>query len=42
MAIGAEKGSAELQPMKYSVVDANQMFSGNITVGVTFTRKVYI
>ncbi|XWS65984.1 hypothetical protein CRYUN_Cryun05aG0161300 [Craigia yunnanensis] len=40
LAIGAEKGNAELHPCKHSVVLADQSYCGGIQVGVTFTRKV--
>ncbi|KAL5561841.1 hypothetical protein UlMin_031588 [Ulmus minor] len=39
LAVGAEKGSAELHPRKYSIVQADQTYRGEIQVGVTFTRK---
>lgn len=38
--LGAENGSAALHPGKYSVVDSNQSYSGEIQVGITFTPKV--
>ncbi|XP_039067122.1 16 kDa phloem protein 1-like [Hibiscus syriacus] len=41
LAIGAEKGSAEIHPTKHSVVNAENSYRGDITVGVTFTTKVY-
>ncbi|KAL0003122.1 hypothetical protein SO802_016903 [Lithocarpus litseifolius] len=40
MAVGVEKGTAELHPRKYSVVRKDQSYCGEIEVGVTFTRKV--
>ncbi|XVF83694.1 hypothetical protein PTKIN_Ptkin16aG0511100 [Pterospermum kingtungense] len=40
LAIGAEKGKAELHPTKYSVVSADQSYCGEIQVGATFTQKV--
>jgi len=40
LAEGAENGSAELRPHKYSVVRADQSYCGEIEVGITFTRKV--
>lgn len=40
LAIGAENGNAELHPGKYSVVQADLSYCGEIQVGVTFTRKV--
>uniref|UniRef100_I1JHZ2 C2 domain-containing protein n=1 Tax=Glycine max TaxID=3847 RepID=I1JHZ2_SOYBN len=39
LAEGAENGSAELRPHKYSVVRADQSYCGEIEVGITFTRK---
>ncbi|KAK9283545.1 hypothetical protein L1049_011792 [Liquidambar formosana] len=39
LALGVENGSAELQPCKYSVVNADQSYCGEIEVGVTFTPK---
>ncbi|XP_021295944.1 elicitor-responsive protein 1 [Herrania umbratica] len=40
LAIGAENGNAELHPSKYSVVQADLSYCGEIQVGVTFARKV--
>lgn len=40
LAEGAENGSAELHLRKYSVVQADQSYCGEIEVGITFTRKV--
>ncbi|KAL1825101.1 hypothetical protein ACET3Z_011879 [Daucus carota] len=40
LALGVENGSAQLHPQKYSVVDSNQNYSGEIQVGITFTPKV--
>ncbi|KAE8671965.1 Calcium-dependent lipid-binding family protein isoform 2 [Hibiscus syriacus] len=40
LAIGAEKGNAEIHPTKHSVVNAENSYRGDITVGVTFTTKV--
>ncbi|KAF4363427.1 hypothetical protein F8388_016555 [Cannabis sativa] len=40
LAIGVEKGSAQLQTSKYRVVGADQKYRGEIQVGVTFTRKI--
>ncbi|XWS56585.1 hypothetical protein CRYUN_Cryun09bG0098100 [Craigia yunnanensis] len=40
LAIGAEKGNAELHPCKHSVVHADQSYCGEIQVGATFTIKV--
>ncbi|PON44743.1 C2 domain containing protein [Parasponia andersonii] len=40
LALGAENGTAELHPRKYSVVSADQTYRGEIQVGVTFTSKV--
>ncbi|GMI87149.1 hypothetical protein like AT3G55470 [Hibiscus trionum] len=40
LAIGAEKGNAEIHPAKQSVVNAENRYCGDITVGVTFTREV--
>ena len=42
LAIGAEKGNAELHPCKHSVVYADQSYCGEIQVGATFTRKVFV
>ncbi|KAK4836429.1 hypothetical protein QYF36_022984 [Acer negundo] len=39
LALGVENGTAELPPLKYSVVLANKTYRGEIKVGVTFTRK---
>ncbi|XP_062092667.1 16 kDa phloem protein 1-like [Humulus lupulus] len=39
LALGAEKGNAQLHASKYRVVDADQKYRGEIQVGVTFTRK---
>ncbi|KAK8662427.1 hypothetical protein V6N13_092001 [Hibiscus sabdariffa] len=39
LAIGAEEGNAEIHPTKHCVVDAQNSYHGDITVGVTFTRK---
>ncbi|KAK7276279.1 hypothetical protein RIF29_17417 [Crotalaria pallida] len=39
LAAGAENGSSELHPRKYSVVGADQSYCGEIEVGITFTRK---
>ncbi|CAL0317679.1 unnamed protein product [Lupinus luteus] len=39
LAEGAEKGSAQLHPRKYSVVRENQIYCGEVEVGVTFTLK---
>ncbi|XVF75330.1 hypothetical protein PTKIN_Ptkin13bG0179400 [Pterospermum kingtungense] len=40
LAIGAEKGNAELHPCKHSIVNGGQSYCGEIQVGATFTRKV--
>ena len=42
MAVGVENGTAELCPHKYSVVCKVQSYYGEIEVGVTFTRKVFL
>lgn len=42
LAIGAEKGNAELHPCKHSIVNGEQNFCGEIEVGATFTRKVFV
>ena len=42
MAVGVENGTAELHPRKYSVVRKDQSYCGEIEVGVTFTRKVFL
>ncbi|KAF3433697.1 hypothetical protein FNV43_RR24800 [Rhamnella rubrinervis] len=39
LAIGAEKGTAELHPNRYSVVGADQNYRGELEVGVVFTRN---
>ncbi|KAK1421289.1 hypothetical protein QVD17_23495 [Tagetes erecta] len=38
--LGVENGTAELRPQKYSVVDNNQSYTGDIRVAVTFTPRV--
>ncbi|KAL8102950.1 16 kDa phloem protein 1-like [Apium graveolens] len=38
--LGVEKGTAVEEPTRYSVVDSNQIYSGEIQVGITFTAKV--
>lgn len=40
LALGVEKGTAELQTQKYRVVNADKSYRGEIQVGVTFTLKV--
>ncbi|XP_057475210.1 16 kDa phloem protein 1-like isoform X1 [Actinidia eriantha] len=40
LALGVEKGSAELHPSKYKLVSCDQSYCGEIQVGVTFTPKV--
>lgn len=35
-----ENGIAVEEPTRYSVVDANKIYSGEIQVGITFTAKV--
>ena len=42
MAVGVENGTAELYPHEYSVVCKVQSYCGEIEVGVTFTRKVFL
>ncbi|XP_076905972.1 16 kDa phloem protein 1-like isoform X3 [Bidens hawaiensis] len=37
--LGVENGTAELRAQKYSVVDSNQSYSGDIRVRITFTPK---
>ncbi|XP_004142763.2 synaptotagmin-1 [Cucumis sativus] len=39
LALGAENGMSELRPQKYSVVGDNLNYTGEILVGLTFTRK---
>lgn len=39
LAEGAENGSAELRPRKYSVVRADNSYCGELEVGITYTRK---
>ncbi|GAV90367.1 C2 domain-containing protein [Cephalotus follicularis] len=39
LAEGVERGSAQLHPLKYRVVGANQCYCGEVQVGVTFTLK---
>lgn len=38
---GAEKGTADMRSLKYSVVDKNKAYRGEMQVGVTFTLKVF-
>lgn len=38
--LGVENGTAVEEPTKYSVVDGNKIYSGEIKVGITFTAKV--
>ncbi|KAH7843018.1 hypothetical protein Vadar_011820 [Vaccinium darrowii] len=40
MSLGAEKGEAELRTQKYRVVLPDNTYSGEISVGVTFTLDV--
>ncbi|KAK2999984.1 hypothetical protein RJ639_024449 [Escallonia herrerae] len=40
LALGVENGTAELHPRKYRVVGSNQVYNGEIQVGITFTPKV--
>lgn len=40
LALGAENGTSELRPQKYSIVGDNLNYTGEILVGVTFTQKV--
>ncbi|KAF6171866.1 hypothetical protein GIB67_011763 [Kingdonia uniflora] len=40
LALGAEKGTSELHPRKYSVVQLDKTYCGDIRVGITFTPKV--
>lgn len=37
LALGVEKGRAEIYPRKYSVVGSNQSFNGGIRVSLIFT-----
>ncbi|KAA0037638.1 hypothetical protein IC582_020931 [Cucumis melo] len=39
LALGAENGTSELRPQKYSIVGDNLNYTGEILVGVTFTQK---
>ncbi|KAK8976636.1 hypothetical protein V6N11_057236 [Hibiscus sabdariffa] len=39
LAVGAEEGNAEIHPAKQSVVNAENRYCGDITVGVAFTRE---
>ncbi|KAJ8760325.1 hypothetical protein K2173_011878 [Erythroxylum novogranatense] len=39
LVLGVENGTAELHPLKYSVTNANQCYSGEIQVGLSFTLK---
>ncbi|KAI3985131.1 hypothetical protein MKX01_027217 [Papaver californicum] len=45
LALGVEKGRAEIHPRKYSVVGSNQSYNGGIRVGLIFTptkvRNIY-
>ncbi|KAG4989705.1 hypothetical protein AAZX31_11G223700 [Glycine max] len=36
LAIGVEDGAAELQPLKYRVIRADQSYCGEIDLGITF------
>ncbi|KAM7492032.1 hypothetical protein LguiA_034953 [Lonicera macranthoides] len=40
LALGVENGRAEIHTQKYSIVDCNQTYCGEIKVGITFTPKV--
>ncbi|XP_022890939.1 elicitor-responsive protein 1-like isoform X1 [Olea europaea var. sylvestris] len=37
--IGVEEGKAEIHPQKYRVVSTDQIYYGEIQVGITFTAK---
>ncbi|KAK9122713.1 hypothetical protein Sjap_012315 [Stephania japonica] len=39
VSLGVENGTAELRPAKYRVVRRDKTYSGEIKVGVTFTRN---
>ncbi|KAK9170478.1 hypothetical protein Syun_002618 [Stephania yunnanensis] len=39
VSLGVENGTAELRPTKYRVVRRDKTYSGEIEVGVTFTRN---
>ncbi|GMN57193.1 hypothetical protein TIFTF001_026308 [Ficus carica] len=40
LVLGAEKGTADMHSLKYSVVDKDKAYRGEMQVGVTFTLKV--
>jgi len=40
LALGVEKGNAELHPQKYSIVALDKSYCGEIQVGIKFTPKV--
>ncbi|KAM7494897.1 hypothetical protein LguiB_029506 [Lonicera macranthoides] len=40
LALGVENGRAEIHTQKYSIVDCNQTYCGEIKVGITFTPKI--
>lgn len=40
LAQGVQNGTAELHPLKYSVVRADNTYRGEIKVGLTFTPRV--
>ncbi|KAI3984892.1 hypothetical protein MKX01_004660 [Papaver californicum] len=42
LALGVEKGRAEIHPRKYSVVGSNQSYNGGIRVGLIFTPNKVI
>ncbi|KAH0979723.1 hypothetical protein GBA52_006900 [Prunus armeniaca] len=39
LALGVENGTAQLHPLKYSVVRADRTYRGEIQVGLTFTPR---
>ncbi|KAL6290963.1 hypothetical protein ACE6H2_008473 [Prunus campanulata] len=39
LALGVENGTAQLHPLKYSVVRADRSYRGEIQVGLTFTPR---
>lgn len=39
--MGVEKGTAELRPTKYNVVDSDRSFVGEILLGVSYSLMVH-
>lgn len=42
LAMGVEKGSYDLHPSKFRVIGHDKKYSGDIKVGVKFTKVYYI